>query len=510
MEVTVELLGIVKRFGSVLANDDVTIRFRRGQIHAVIGENGAGKSTLMNVLYGLHQPDSGEIRIHGSPVSIKDTHDAIALHIGMVHQHFMLSPSLTVLENIVLGQAPGCLGVVNRAAALRSVREVASRYGLDVALNARVRDLSVGAMQRVEILKALYRGAQILILDEPTAVLIPAEVEQLFDILRHLADQDCTVVFISHKLKEVLQVSDRISVMRGGRLEGEVETAATDEQELARLMVGRDVVFRVSKDATTPGRPILRVNGLAAEDNRRLPAIRGIDFEVREGEIVGIAGVEGNGQTELAEVLTGLRPTTGGSIFLREIDITRTSTRRRQRLGIGHIPEDRLAMGADLESTIAENLVLNRYNRPPLSRWGVLNMSAIRGFAGELVGRFNVVAPRVDAPIKELSGGNIQKAILARVLHDEPVLLIAAQPTRGVDVGAIEYIHREIIRLRDQGNGVLLISAELDEIIGLSDRILVMFEGAIAGEMADTEANEQALGLLMTGAAGALPAEAVQ
>ena len=508
MELTVELLGIVKRFGGVLANDDVTIRFRRGRIHAVIGENGAGKSTLMNVLYGLHQPDSGEIKVRGEPVSIRDAHDAIALRIGMVHQHFMLSPSLTVLENIVLGRVPGRLGIVNRAAALRSVREVGSRYGLDVALNARVRDLSVGAMQRVEILKALYRGAQILILDEPTAVLIPAEVDQLFDILRHLAHQGCTVVFISHKLKEVLRISDRVSVMRGGRVVGEVETAATDEQELARLMVGRDVIFRVSKDAATPGAPILRVSGLAAEDNRRLPAIRGVDFDVRAGEIVGIAGVEGNGQTELAEVLTGLRLATGGSIRLRESDITRASTRRRHRLGIGHIPEDRLTTGTDLESTIAENLVLNRYYRRPLSRWGILNMSSIRAFATGLVGRFNVVAPRVDAPIKELSGGNIQKAILARVLNDEPVLLIAAQPTRGVDVGAIEYIHSEIIRLRDEGNGVLLISAELDEIIGLSDRILVMFEGAIVGEVAGTEASEHALGMLMTGATGRRSAEA--
>ena len=508
MEVTVELLRIVKRFGTVLANDDVTVRFRRGEIHAVIGENGAGKSTLMNVLYGLYQPDSGEIRVRDQPVSIRTSHDAIAMRIGMVHQHFMLSPSLTVLENIVLGHAPGRLGIVNRAAAARSVREVGSRYGLDVMLNARVRDLSVGAMQRVEILKTLYRGAEILILDEPTAVLIPAEVEQLFEILRHLANQGCTVVFISHKLKEVLRISDRISVMRGGKLVGEVKTAATDEQELARLMVGRDVVFRVSKDASAPRQPVLQVRGLAAEDNRRLPAIRGVDFDVREGEIVGIAGVEGNGQTELAEVLTGLRPATSGSIRLRDADITRASTRHRHRLGIGHIPEDRLAMGTDLESTVAENLVLNRYYRRPLSRWGVLNMSGIRMFATGLVERFNVAAPRVDAPIKELSGGNIQKAILARVLNDEPVLLIAAQPTRGVDVGAIEYIHQEIIRLRDQGNGVLLISAELDEIIGLSDRILVMFEGAIVGELAGTEASEHALGLLMTGAARAQPAQA--
>lgn len=507
MDVTVELLQIEKRFGSVLANDDVTIRFRRGEIHAVIGENGAGKSTLMNVLYGLHQPDSGEIRIRNQAVSIRNAHDAIALRVGMVHQHFMLSPSLTVLENIVLGNAPGQLGIVNRASAVRAVREISARHGLNVPLHSRVRDLSVGAMQRVEILKALYRGAEILILDEPTAVLIPAEVEQLFDILRHLADQGCTVVFISHKLKEVLRISDRISVMRGGGLAGEVETADTDEQELARLMVGRDVVFRVSKIASDPGPSILQVRGLAAEDNRRLPAIRGIDFDVRQGEIVGIAGVEGNGQTELAEVLTGLRAATSGSIRLGGSDITRASTRRRQRLGIGHIPEDRLMTGVDLESTIEENLILNRYYRRPLSRWSLLNMGGVRAFASGLVERFNVMAPRVDAPIKELSGGNIQKAILARVLHEEPVLLIAAQPTRGVDVGAIEYIHQEMIRLRDQGSGVLLISAELDEIIGLSDRILVMFEGAIVGEVAGAEASEHALGLLMTGAARATPAE---
>ena len=500
MTYAVEMLDIVKHFPDVIANDGVTLTVESGTIHAVIGENGAGKSTLMGVLYGLHRPDSGKIRINGDPVTLNSPQDAIALNIGMVHQHFMLTPSLTVTENIVLGATRTRWGLIDLTTAKKSIAEISSRYGLAIDLDARVYDLSVGAMQRVEILKTLYRGAQILILDEPTAVLTPTETHSLFDILQRLAEQNHTILFISHKLKEVLRISQRVSVMRSGKIAGEVESAETDDNELARLMVGRDVVFRVEKKPAVPGDPVLKVKSLSAYSNRRLPCLRQVSFEVCRGEIVGIAGVEGNGQSELAEVLTGLRTASGGSVTYIDRDITHLSVRRRRELGIAHIPEDRLKTGADIHSSVADNLIVNTYHKMPLSRWAVFNPLEINTMASRLINQFSVATTGSNMPLESLSGGNIQKIVLARELEGDPDLLIASQPTRGVDVGAIEFIHQQLILLRENMHGILLISADLDEILSLSDRILVMYEGAIVGEVTGTDANEKTVGLLMAGA----------
>jgi simple sugar transport system ATP-binding protein len=500
MTYAVEMLDIVKRFPDVVANDGVTLTVESGTIHAVIGENGAGKSTLMGVLYGLHRPDSGNIRTNGEPVTINSPQDAIALNIGMVHQHFMLAPSLTVAENIVLGVTRTRWGLIDLITAKKSIAEISSRYGLAIDLDAKVYDLSVGAMQRVEILKTLYRGAQILIMDEPTSVLTPAETDSLFDILKRLAEQNHTIIFISHKLKEILRISQQVSVMRNGKIAGEVETAGTDENELARLMVGRDVVFRIEKKPAAPGDPVLKVKSLSAYSNRRLPCLRKVSFEVCRGEIVGIAGVEGNGQSELAEVLTGLRPASEGSITCIDRNIIHLSVRQRRELGIAHIPEDRLKTGADIYSSITENLIINTYHKRPLSRWTVFNPPEINALAGRLINRFNVATVDTNMPLESLSGGNIQKVVLARELEGDPDLLIASQPTRGVDVGAIEFIHQQLILLRDSMHGILLISADLDEILSLSDRILVMYEGAFIGEIAGKDATEEKIGLLMAGA----------
>ena len=500
MTYAVEMLDIVKHFQDVIANDGVTLTVESGTIHAVIGENGAGKSTLMRVLYGLHRPDSGKIHINGDPVTLNSPQDAIALNIGMVHQHFMLTPSLTVTENIVLGATRARWGLLDLTTAKKSIAEISFRYGLAIDLDAKVYDLSVGAMQRVEILKTLYRGAQILIMDEPTAVLTPTETDSLFNILQRLAEQNHTILFISHKLKEVLRISQRVSVMRSGKIAGEVETAETDENELARLMVGRDVVFRVEKKPAAPGDPVLKVKRLSAYSNRRLPCLRQVSFEVRRGEIVGIAGVEGNGQSELAEVLTGLRTASGGSITYIDQNITHLSVRRRRELGIAHIPEDRLKTGADIHSSVAENLIVNTYHKMPLSRWTVFNPLEINAMAGRLINQFSVATAGTNMPLESLSGGNIQKIVLARELEGDPDLLIASQPTRGVDVGAIEFIHQQLILLRENMHGILLISADLDEILSLSDRILVMYEGAIVGEIAGADATEKIVGLLMAGA----------
>ena len=478
----------------------VDLSIDSGQLVTILGPSGAGKSTLMGVLYGLQRPDSGKIRINGDPVTLNSPQDAIALNIGMVHQHFMLTPSLTVTENIVLGATRTRWGLLDLTTAKKSIAEISLRYGLAIDLDAKVYDLSVGAMQRVEILKTLYRGAQILIMDEPTAVLTPTETDSLFDILQRLAAQNHTILFISHKLKEVLRISQRVSVMRSGMIVGEVETAETDENGLARLMVGRDVVFRVEKKPAAPGDPVLKVKRLSALSNRHLPCLRQVSFEVCRGEIVGIAGVEGNGQSELAEVLTGLRTASGGSITYIDRNITHLGVRGRRELGLAHIPEDRLKTGADIHSSVAENLIVNTYHKMPLSRWTVLNPLEISAMAGRLINQFSVATAGTNMPLESLSGGNIQKIILARELEGDPDLLIASQPTRGVDVGAIEFIHQQLILLRENMHGILLISADLDEILSLSDRILVMYEGAIIGEIAGADATEKAVGLLMAGA----------
>jgi simple sugar transport system ATP-binding protein len=509
MSYAVEMTSITKEFPGVVANDNVTFQVRGGEIHALVGENGAGKTTLMNVLYGLYHPDSGQIKIRGQEVTIHDPHQAIELGVGMVHQHFMLVPSLTVMENVVLGKTPTRFALIDARQANEAIMEISEQYSLAVNPQAKVYELSVGEMQRVEILKALYRGADILILDEPTAVLTPQETTELFHILRGLAEQERAIIFITHKLKEVLAISDRVTVMRNGEVTGLVETSDTDEQELARLMVGRDVVFRVEKSPAKVGQEILRVANLHAVDDRGLPALKSVSFCVRLGQIVGVAGVEGNGQTELVEVLNGLRRATDGSVHYRGTDMTQASPRKRRELGISHIPEDRLRLGVNLDCTIEENLVLNTYYQPPLARSILLNLNKIEEYSDSLVERFNIITPTSKLPASSLSGGNMQKLVLAREMGGDPDLLIAAQPTRGVDVGAIEYIHQQIIQLRDRGHGVLLVSAELDEILSLSDRILVMYEGEIVGDFVGGSVSEEELGLYMLGTKRMEPSEMV-
>lgn len=502
MPYSVELLDITKRFPGVLANDRVTVRFEQGGIHAVIGENGAGKSTLMSILYGLHQPESGRIIVRGEDVTVPDPSAAIALRLGMVHQHFMLVPSLTVAENVILGNAPTRRGLTDIRAAEASVAALSEQYGMAVRPGARIRDLSVGVLQRVEILKALHRGADVLILDEPTAVLTPQESFALFDTLRALAAQGKTIVFISHKLKEVLAVAQRVTVMRQGRVTGELPTAGATERELARLMVGREVILRIDKADPVPGDVVLELDGVHALDDRRLPALRDVHLRVKAGTVLGIAGVEGNGQTELIEVITGLRPVTGGSIRLGGTEITGRSPRELRDAGLAHIPEDRLERGVATDASIEENLILDTFHKPPLSRRGLLDRKAIRAYADRLIRDYEIATPDAVTRAGSLSGGNMQKIVVAREIAGGPPLLIAAQPTRGVDVGAIEYIHRRIVELRDKGSAVLLISAELDEILSLADEVAVLYEGSIVSVQPRAEVDELELGLRMAGVHG--------
>lgn len=494
-----EMQDITKRFPGVLANDRVTLCVEAGTIHALVGENGAGKTTLMNILYGLYRPDSGRIILRGKPVTVQDPSHAISLGMSMVHQHFMLAPSLTVAENVVLGRTPTRAIFTDMRRAENLVREISARYGLAVDPQARVRELSVGIMQRVEIVKALYRGADILILDEPTAVLTPQETRELFTVLKTLSDQGKTIIFITHKLKEVMTVSKRVTVMRDGRVSGELETARTEEHELARLMVGRDVVLRVEKPPAQPGEPVLSVDGLCSLNDQGLPALRDVSFQVNRGEILGVAGVEGNGQTELAEVLTGLRPSTSGTMLYRGRDVTHVPPRRLREMGQAHIPEDRLKRGVSTQCTIKENLILTRYYRDPLSQKRILSQARVDEYARRLIDQYSIAAPEPELPISTLSGGNMQRVVLAREMAESPELLIAAQPTRGVDVAATEYIHNQIVALRSSGHAVLLISADLDEIMSLSDRIIVLEGGRIVGQVAAADASEEELGLLMAG-----------
>jgi general nucleoside transport system ATP-binding protein len=492
--------GIVKQFPGVLANDHVSFTLGPGEIHGLVGENGAGKTTLMNLLYGLMEPDSGTIRVKGKEVAVRTPVDAIRLGIGMVHQHFMLVPSLTVLENIVLGRVETRFGINQLREAQKSVEALAGKYGLKVPLSRRVSQLSVGEMQRVEILKALYRGAEILILDEPTAVLVPQEVEHLFTVLRELAARGHSVILITHKLKEVLAVTDRVTVMRRGKVTGDLATAETTEQELANKMVGRDVVLRLEKPEAHPQEAVLELEGVSAVNVRHQPVLKSIDLKLHRGEILGIAGVEGNGQTELIEVIAGLRHATEGSIRFAGEDITTENVRRRRRRGIGHVPEDRLVFGVAKELSIADNLILNRYNQAPFATYGVLSLTAVEEHCDTLIRRFDVLAQSSETRVGTLSGGNMQKVVLARELEADPEVLIAAQPGRGVDVGAIEEIYRLLIDLRDRGKAVLLVSSELEDIMMLSDRIAVMYEGRIVGVLSAEEATEEQLGLYMSGA----------
>ncbi|MGE5588138.1 MAG: ABC transporter ATP-binding protein [Clostridia bacterium] len=492
--------GITVTFPGVVANDDVSIDVYPGEILALLGENGAGKTTLMNVLYGLYRPDRGEIRVRGKPVSIRDPNDAIRLGLGMVHQHFMLIPPFTVAENIVLGTEPVAAGgVLDIGRAVQNVKDLSAKYGLAVDPGARVESISVGMQQRVEILKALYRGTEVLILDEPTAVLTPQEVDELAGIMRNLASQGKSIVFITHKLKEVMAISDRVTVLRRGRVVGTLPTCETTPEDLARMMVGRDVVLSVEKGPARVGDVVLRVEGVHVKSARGLPALKGVSFDVRAGEIVGIAGIEGNGQSELVEALTGLRKVSSGRISVGGADVTNRPPREVITRGVGHIPEDRQRRGLILDFSIAENLILERYYRPPFARGVNLDYRAVRSYARKVISEFDIRTPGESVRAGALSGGNQQKVVVARELSLEPRLLIASQPTRGLDVGAIEFVHRRLVSQRDEGKAILLVSLELDEIMSLSDRILVLYEGQIVGSMKAEEATEQEIGFLMAG-----------
>ncbi|MDW8317604.1 MAG: ABC transporter ATP-binding protein [Anaerolineae bacterium] len=496
----VEMRGITKRFGALVANDRVDFRLRRGQIHALLGENGAGKTTLMRILYGLYHADEGEIRVDGRPAAIRSPKDAIALGIGMVTQHFALVPPLTVAENVVLGYNPGVR--LNLAAASQKVAEAAARLGIEVDPRALVKDLSVGERQRVEILKALYRNANVLILDEPTAVLVPQEVDQLFASLRRLQEHGLSVVFISHKLYEVMAITDQVTVLRGGQVVGTVNTAETTQAELARMMVGRSLapVERTVPSLATGSAarsPLLRLEGVSAVDNKGLPALKGVSLEVHSGEIVGLAGVSGNGQTELAQVLEGVRRPTAGRILVDGQDLTHADPAQVMQAGVGRIPEDRHA-SLVLDFTVAQNLALEHLDEYVVGG-GRLDKGRMRQHAEQLIAEYQIKA-RPDDRVRTLSGGNMQKVILARVLERRPKVLVAAQPTRGLDVGATEYVRGKLLEQRERGAAILLISEDLDEILELADRIAVIYEGEIRGVLPRREATPERLGLLMSGA----------
>jgi simple sugar transport system ATP-binding protein len=500
--------GITKRFPGVVANDHVDFDLRKGEVHALLGENGAGKSTLMNILYGLYKTDEGEILSRGQKVSFHSAKDALDQGIGMVHQHFMLIPVMTVAENIVLATEPTTAGVLlDYDEAVKRVREISERFGLAVNPTARVENISVGQQQRVEILKALYRGAEILILDEPTAVLTPQEAGELFGIINSLQADGTSIIFISHKLNEVLEIADRITVLRRGKKIDTVPREGATEAGLAKMMVGREVLLRVEKKAAEPGDVLLEVRDLHVNDDRNLAAVQDVSFVVRAGEIVGIAGVEGNGQSELIEAITGLRRAEGGQIAVAGQVMAHASARKMLDAGVGHIPEDRQRRGLVLEFTIAENIALHDYCYPPDSRWGWLFPRRLVERARTLIREFDVRGGGPTTRAGALSGGNQQKVVAAREVARDPKVLVAAQPTRGLDVGAIEFLHRRLIEERAEGRAILLVSLELDEVMSLSDRLLVMYEGRVVGEHG-ADATEEEIGLEMLGAGRKEPAVA--
>ncbi|WP_258833367.1 ABC transporter ATP-binding protein [Peribacillus frigoritolerans] len=499
MEYVIEMLNIRKEFPGIVANDNVTLQVKKGEIHALLGENGAGKSTLMNVLFGLYQPEQGEIRVNGKPVKITSPNIANDLGIGMVHQHFMLVDPFTVTENIILGKEPSKAGKIDLKEASEEVRKLSEQYQLRVDPYAKIADISIGMQQRVEILKTLYRGAEILIFDEPTAVLTPQEIKELIYIMKALIKEGKSIILITHKLKEIMEVCDRVTVIRKGQGIGTVNVNETNPNELASLMVGREVLFKTEKTAATPSDVVLEVQELEVKDSRGISAVRNLDLTVRAGEIVGIAGVDGNGQSELIEALAGLRKTTAGSIMLNGKEIRNLKPRKITEAGVGHIPEDRHKHGLVLDYSIGENVVLQTYYQSPFSKAGILNSKKIFEKARSLIKSYDVRTPSEYTPARALSGGNQQKAIIGREVDRNPDLLIAAQPTRGLDVGAIEFIHKRLIEQRDAGKAVLLISFELEEIMNVSDRIAVIYEGEIVAIVDPKETTEQELGLLMAG-----------
>lgn len=505
MPPVLELRGITKAFPGVLANDHIDLTLEQGEILALLGENGAGKTTLMNILYGLYKPDEGEILVRGEKVDIHGPNDAIARGIGMVHQHFMLVPVMTVTENVMLGVESTRGMFLDRGQVAKRIEEIGKEHGLEVDPNAYVKDLSVGTQQRVEIIKVLYRHADILILDEPTAVLTPQEVEGLIAVLRSLIAQGKSIIFITHKLKEVMAVADRITVLRLGRTVGTVDPKATDPQHLASLMVGRDVNLVVDKKPAAPADPILQVKDMVALDDRGNVAVNGVTFDVRAGEVLGVAGVQGNGQTELVYALTGLRPPAAGSVRVLGADISKATPRQVTEKGVAHVPEDRQKHGLVLNFPVSDNVALNTYYLPPFAKGLNMQQGAILAASEELVDQFDVRTPNVHVNVGTLSGGNQQKVIIAREFSRPIKLLIASQPTRGLDVGSIEYIHSRIIQKRDEGAAVLVVSSELDEILALSDRIAVMYKGQILDIVPAAGVTKEYLGLLM---AGIKPAEA--
>ena len=499
----IEMLGITKRFPGIIANDNISLQLKKGEIHALLGENGAGKSTLMSVLFGLYQAEQGEIRKDGKPVEIRDPNDANALGIGMVHQHFKLVECFSVLDNIILGVEPNTLGFLKKSEARKKVTALSEKYGLFIDPDAIIENITVGMQQRTEILKMLYRDNDILIFDEPTAVLTPQEIDELMQIMKNLAKEGKSILFISHKLNEIMSVADRCTVLRKGKYVGTVSIKDTSKEELSRMMVGRNVEFEVHKEPAQPKEPILCVQGLTMHSlGNKKESVRNVSFEARAGEIVCIAGIDGNGQTELVYGLTGLEKAKSGKITLSGTDITNASIRRRSKLHMSHIPEDRHKHGLVLDYTLAENLVLQRYYEPQFcSHAGFLKRKNITEYAQRLIDSFDIRSGQ--GPItkaRSMSGGNQQKAIVARELDRAPSLLIAVQPTRGLDVGAIEFIHKELVAQRDAGKAVLLVSLELDEVLSVSDRILVMYEGEIVGELDPKTTTPEELGLYMSGA----------
>ena len=500
-EYVIEMLHITKEFPGIRANDDITLQLRRGEIHALLGENGAGKSTLMSVLFGLYQPEQGIIKKDGREVQIRDPNDATALHIGMVHQHFQLVDVFTVLDNIILGAEDTRLGFLQKKKARAKVEELSNRYGLKVDLDAKVEDITVGMQQRTEILKMLYRENEILIFDEPTAVLTPQEIDELMQIMKNLVQEGKSILFISHKLNEIMAVADRVTVLRKGKYVGTVNVRDTNKQELSNMMVGRPVQLEVVKGPAKPGETVLEVRDMSVYSHaHKKDAVHQVSFDVRAGEILCIAGIDGNGQTELIHGLTGLEKISGGSVRLCGRDITHAPIRSRSE-NMSHIPEDRHKHGLILDFTLEENMVLQRFREPQFEKGGFIRFDAVRDYAQRLIRQYDVRSGQGPVTkVRSMSGGNQQKAIIARELDREKPLVVAVQPTRGLDVGAIEYIHSQLVRQRDEGKAVLLVSLELDEVMSLSDRILVLYEGEIVGEFDPKKISVQELGLYMAGA----------
>ncbi len=501
MAYAIEMLGITKEFPGIKANDQVDFKVKEGEIHALLGENGAGKSTLMSVLFGLYQPEKGEIKVRGEKVNITDPKVADKLGIGMVHQHFKLVEDFTVTENIILGEEPTkSFRRLDMKSARDKVKEISDLYGLRVDPDAKIIDISVGMQQRAEILKTLYRKAEILILDEPTAVLTPQEIKELMKIMRDLVKEGKTIVLITHKLQEIKDVADRCTVLRKGKYIGTVEVAETSEEQMAEMMVGREVSFEVEKEPAKPKEVVLELKDLWVKNNRKLDAVKGLNLEVRAGEITSVAGIDGNGQSDLMEAITGLREVEKGSVLLKGESIEKLSTRQKTLKGIGHIPEDRQKRGLVLDFSLEENMILQTYFQKPFSKNGILQFDEIRKFSDERIEEFDVRSGQGSTSgARGMSGGNQQKAIVARELYRSPELLIAAQPTRGLDVGAIEYIHERLIEERDKGRAILLMSLELDEVLNLSDRIAVIYEGKIVDIVQADETDENELGLMMAG-----------